>query len=350
MKTLVYLFMVYLIVGVSESLAQEVLTNQSISAFVKAKISRELILENIRNNVSRFDVSPAGLIMLKEQAVTDPILEAMIQATSSLPVLYNDSVVRLYYGKLSRNIIAKLIAYSETKFDFSEKGLVQLKTADLPDALVKAMMAPKPTGTNNTGVASGTNALKLPDRSDFSEAGLYYDANGTYEPMEATTTNQTRQGTFGEALVRSWARSQGVWGTGSTRRAGLANKTANMVITNNRPIFYLVLQDVGQRTMNGVAESVFSGISSPNDLVLIKVKSNSRGREIIIGRETDVSSETGFGVGAMPFRFKRISPGFYQIYLEKDLPAGEYAFLYNKGSEFTSSLKLFDFSLKAMVR
>ena len=80
------------------------------------------------------------------------------------------------------------------------------------------------------------------------------------------------------------------------------------------------------------------------------VKPKQSGRDFVIGQASDLSSKSGFSEGAIPFRFKKISNTLYKIYFEEDIAAAEYAFFYNKGSEFTSSLKLFDFSLRNNVK
>ena len=41
--------------------------------------------------------------------------------------------------------------------------------------------------------------------------------------------------------------------TGTSRRVGLANKSANMVVEDNHPVFYLVFSG-GRKVMNEVAE------------------------------------------------------------------------------------------------
>jgi hypothetical protein len=76
---------------------------------------------------------------------------------------------------------------------------------------------------------------------------------------------------------------------------------------------------------------------------------SKKGRQITIGRHTAFTNESGFSKGTIPFKFKKISGEMYRVYFEKDLPAGEYAFYYNKGSVQAASLKLYDFSVKNNV-
>lgn len=351
MKTL--LVLISFVITCSLAQAQEILNNQSIITLVRAKIARDLILDKIKASASQFNMSTNGLIELKQAAVPDPIVDAMMLASSPLPTLRNQDIVELCAGGLSRDIITKKIQYSETSFNLSTDDIVALKSARVPDQLVKVMMVPKRAQqqSNNPNLIAGVlpphpETLPIASRSRFAEAGIYYEEYKTPKPqyfqMEPTTTNQTKTGSVGESILNQ--QTGGI--TGVSQRVGLANKSANMVVEDNRPVFYMVFSGTNRKTMNEVAESIFDGVASPNDFVLIRAKVSGRGREVVVGRQSAYTSETGFATGAVPFRFKKISNMLYKIYFEQDIAAGEYAFLYNKGSEFTSSLKIYDFSLR----
>ncbi len=347
-----YVFLYFFLTSLTAN-AQEVLKNQSIITLTKAKVARDLILDKIKASPSQFNMSTNGLIELKQAAVPDPIVDAMMLASSPLPTLRNQDVIDLYAGGVSRDVITKKIQYSETSFNLSTEDMVALKTARVPDQLVKVMMVPKRAQqqSTNPNLIAGVlpphpETLPVAARNRFSEPGIYYEEYKTPKPqyvqLEPTTTNQTKTGSVGESVA-----SQMTGGiTGTSQRVGLANKSANMVVEDNRPVFYLVFSGVNRKTMNDVAESIFDGVASPNDFVMIRAKVSGRGREVMIGRQSAYTSESGFGTGAVPFRFKKINSTLYKVYFEQDVAAGEYAFLYNKGSEFTSSLKIYDFSLR----
>ncbi|MBD2752413.1 hypothetical protein [Spirosoma validum] len=338
---------------VATAIAQEVITNESIINMVRAKVARDLVLDKIKASASRFNMSTNGLIELKQATVPDPIVDAMMLASSPLPTLRNQDIIDLYAGKVSREIITKKIQYSETSFNLSTDDIITLKNAKVPDQLVKVMMVPKRAQQQsaNPNLIAGAlpphpETLPIATRNRFAEPGIYYEEYKTPKPqymqLEPTTTNQTKTGSVGEAVANNY--TMGI--TGTTQRVGLANKSANMVVEDNRPVFYLVFSGANRKTMNNVAESVFDGVASPNDFVMIRAKVSGRGREVVIGRQSSYTSESGFGTGAVPFRFKKISNTLYKLYFEQDVAAGEYAFLYNKGSEFGSSLKIYDFSLR----
>lgn len=356
MKFQLYLYLLVFELFAFNVVAQETLTNQSVISMVAAKISRDLILDKIKFSPARFDMTTKGVIELTKSKVPDAVIDAMMLASSPLPVLRNQDVIDLYAGGVSRDVITKKIQYSESDFSLTTEALIELKNAKVPDPLVKVMMVPKRATlqSSNPNLIAGVLAphpdFPIPVRSKFGTPGLYYEEyknnQPKYEELEPTTTNQNKSGGLGEAVANSATRGL----SGTTQRVGLANPSANFIIEDNRPVFYFVFSGTTRKNINEVAESIFDGVASPNDFTLMRVKPNNRGREFVIGRETSVSSSSGFSEGAVPFRFKKISNVLYKIYFDQEIAAGEYAFFYNKGSEFTSSLKLYDFSLRNNVK
>ena len=209
-------------------------------------------------------------------------------------------------------------------------------------SLVRPASAPTAAAPAPALSAPAHPDLPVPSLSVFPEAGIYYEEyrkKADYVQLESTTTNMAKSGSFGEAVLQSYTGGT----SGSTQRVGLANKTANFVIEDKRPVFYFKFSDT-RKQMDDVAEGFWSGVSSPNEFVLIKASTSGRGRQITIGRESAYTSERGVGGNTLPFRFKKVAPGVYRVYFEQDVPMGEYVFFYNKGSEQSSSIKVYDFS------
>lgn len=345
--------------------AQETLTNQSIISLSQAKISKELIIDKIKASKCQFAMNTSGVIELAKASVKDQVIDAMMLATSQLPIVRNQDVVDMYNGKVPKDVITKKIQYSDCDFSTTTEAMIQLKVAKIPEQLVKVMMEPKRAAkqSSNPNLIAGSlpvhpDNLPTPSRGSIAEPGIYYEEFSKkpirYEQLEPTTTNNTKRGSIGEAATSS-AISKISGGQvkdviGTKQKIGLTNPSANFVIEDNRPVFYMVFAGNTRKNMDDAAESMFVGVASPNDFVLLRVKASNRGREFVIGRESSYTSETGFGEGAVPFRFKKISNTLYKLYFEQDISAAEYAFFYNKGSEFSSSIKLFDFSLKNNVK
>lgn len=348
------IFVTLLLVVVFKSVvgAQEILTNDNIIKLTAAKVSKNLIVDKVKASTARYDLSASGLVELRKAKVVDAVIEEMMLATNPMPLVRNEDVLTMHEGGVSKNVIVKKIQYSETNFDLTTDAMVVLKTAKVPDQVVAIMMEPKRASAEkgNANLIAGDlpehpQDLPTPNKGNLAEPGVYYEEftpKVAYLQLEPTTTNQTRRGGIGEHFANKGTAGM----TGTSERVGLANPTANTVIKDNRPVFYFVFSGATRKDQNEVQESAFHGVASPNDFVLIRAKVNGRGREVTIGKSSAYTSETGFGPGAVPFRFKKINNQLYKVYFDSDVAAGEYAFFYNKGSEFNSSLKLYDFSLQ----
>jgi len=69
----------FMLIGTTFALGQtsEVLTNDDIIKMVRAQLATGIILTTIDSSNAKFDLSPSGLIQLKEAGVEDRIIEAM---------------------------------------------------------------------------------------------------------------------------------------------------------------------------------------------------------------------------------------------------------------------------------
>ncbi len=341
--------------------AQETLTNQSIVSLVKAKISPDLIIDKIKFSPSNFDLGTKGIIDLTKEGVKSNVLEAMMLTSDNLPILRNQDIIDLHVSRIAKDVILNKITYSECNFNITVEGMVELKANKVPDAVVKVVMDPKRASkaSRNPNLVAGNlpvhpQDLPAPGRGMMAEPGIYYEGflkkPIKYDQLEPTTTNNTKQGSAGEAIGGAVSTAKlGANVVGSKQRVGLVNPSANFAIQDNRPVFYMAFGG-NRKNMDDATESIFGGVSSPNDFTLLRVKPKASGRDFVIGQSSDLSSKSGFSEGAVPFRFKKISNTLYKIFFDEDIPAAEYAFFYNKGSEFTSSLKLFDFSLRNNVK
>ncbi len=342
-----YIFLAFLFIAFAFK-GEEVLTNQSIISLSNAKVSKDIIIEKVRSSPNQYDLSAAGVVALKTARVSDQIVEAMLVATKSLPVVTNKDVIDMQNGGAGRDIILKKIEVSKCDFNTNTESMIALKNAKVPDSIQKAMMSAGSSSASSseaTAPAPAREELPTPAIARFAENGIYYEdrsAKVDYVQLEPTTTNQTKGGTHGEHVVSGM--TYGI--TGSTNKVGLANKSANLIIKDTRPVFYFIFTGNDRKEMNTVAESIFSGVASPNDFVLVKAKVTPKGRQITIGKHTAFTNESGFSEGTVQFRFKKINTQMYKVYFENDIAAGEYAFYYNKGSTEAASLKLYDFSLQ----
>ncbi|HYB71153.1 MAG TPA: hypothetical protein VEH80_10790 [Candidatus Bathyarchaeia archaeon] len=69
-------------VPASTSVAQEVLTNDSVIQMVKAGLPEAVVIAKIKSTPSKFDLKTDSLVSLKKAGVSDKVLEAMVAAGS----------------------------------------------------------------------------------------------------------------------------------------------------------------------------------------------------------------------------------------------------------------------------
>src|SRR5262252_1657930 len=67
------------------SLAQEVLTNDSVIQMLKAGLPEGVVISKIKSTASKFDLKTDSLVSLKKAGVSDKVLEAMMAAGSGAP-------------------------------------------------------------------------------------------------------------------------------------------------------------------------------------------------------------------------------------------------------------------------
>ncbi len=83
MKTMRVLLAVVLVAAVefspaATSLAQEVLTNDSVVQMIKAGLPESVVIAKIRSTATKFDLKTESLVNLKKAGVSDRVLEAMM--------------------------------------------------------------------------------------------------------------------------------------------------------------------------------------------------------------------------------------------------------------------------------
>lgn len=136
----------------------EVLTNESITAMIAGKLSRDLITTKINASRPGFDVTSDGIIALYGAKVDPTVIKVMIEAgqaakkrgdaPSSLvgldETMTNDAVIRLVTAKVQKQIILTKIQIGKPSFDVSTTGLVTLSQNKVPQDIIKVMMSPAP--------------------------------------------------------------------------------------------------------------------------------------------------------------------------------------------------------------
>ncbi|UFH56777.1 hypothetical protein [Spirosoma sp. KNUC1025] len=154
------------------SIAQDILTNEDIIKMSKSKVSNRLITDKIHTSRTNFDLTTSGLQTLIAANIAEPVLEEMLQVTKQSDVLTNEDVIKLHEARLSNRLLKQKIMASGANYSVNTDGLIQLKNARVPDAIVQLMMAStsKPTPQSQKAQAAPetkTELAKDSKRADY---------------------------------------------------------------------------------------------------------------------------------------------------------------------------------------
>ena len=229
--------------------------------------------------------------------------------------LTNQDIVAMVSSGISEDVIlAKIRATSatgnsSTNFDTSVEGLKALKAANVPDAIVKAMIDPTPaapTLISLTGPATLNPNLPPP------EVGVYWKDGSKFVLIESQAISQSKVG--GKAAnVFTYGIKQVHWD------AFVNGPTSNNRVRELRPTFYVYVPDG----------------ASAADYVLLKLNKKGDRREFQIGK---FGGWLGGSSGPnrdkeIPFKFDHIGIRTYRVSLNSDLKPGEYGFFMGTGQQ-----------------
>jgi hypothetical protein len=229
--------------------------------------------------------------------------------------LTNQDVVAMVSAGISEDVIVAKIRTTSaagvgaTNFDTSVEGLKALKAANVPDAVVKAMIDPTPAAPTVVNMAG---AVTLSPNLPPPEVGLYWKDGGNFVLIQGQAISQSKVGgktanafTYGIKRVH--------WD------AFVNGPTSNNRVRELRPIFYVYVPDG----------------ASAADYVLLKLNKKGDRREFQIGTFGGWLGGTS-GVERekeIPFKADHVGIRIYKLSLNSDLKPGEYAFFMGTGQQ-----------------
>jgi len=271
----------------------EVITNEDVIAMAKAGLGNDIIITSIRQAASTdFDVSPSGLIQLKQAGVGEVILEAILRTESA------------------------------------------------------AQLTQPPSQVDDSKQLDVNVALSLQQTSTEAltgeQAGIYFRASEGLIPVEPAVFSGQRTGGFFSGLTALVPRG---------RRAALRSPRAQLRVPTSTPELYFYFENAGAGLSNtgpGMFTGFMNGASSPNEFVLVKMEQKKNQREVDLGRDWIFGSRGGVNFDdVVDIIFERLQTGVYRVTPATPLePGGEYAFFYAAGAGVVQEQgtgKLFDF-------
>jgi len=248
-------------------------------------------------------------------------------------LLTNTTIIQLYKAGIGKDIINTKISNAACSFDLSTEGIIALKKEGVPDNIITAMIT-----KGSTASQSATNPELALD------PGIYYCNPATHEYIEldAAILTNSKAGGFGEAMERS------VSGLFNAKlKATLSGREANMKIAPGTPLFVFVF-DKDKTGLNDNNRAA-SNVESPNEFFLVKLKQGKKDREMVVAKENSVGDNKGIDdKSKVPFSYKKIQRGVYEVSLDAPLTPGEYCFMFAASSASDQGIthKVYDFSIQ----
>jgi len=271
-------------------------------------------------------------------------------------ILDNQGVVELVKSGLPGSIIIKKIQSSPNKFDLSTEALVKLTNDGVPEDIIAVMMESK----GNTISEHHDLLVKL------GEPGIYHviqeEPNLEFAFLDPSVIDKVKEGNFGSHMAGALTAA-----AKKKVRAIVANGQANLK-TSTKPVFLFYFGDPNSKDaapespkadpndpmamiralqgMNTAQKIKFSGISSPNELRLVKTDADKKERAFIASSASGMVRESGIDSDYVrQFKFDRIAPGLFRVYMDRPLEPGEYLFIY-AGIALYQGQYVYDFSAK----
>lgn len=299
MKQTFYFSLVLFILFSTRTFAQDALTNKSIISLSKAGLPSSIIINKMKTSNCTFDLSTDALIELKNNKVTDDVLNAMIDKQGKSNATGNAAI---------DNIISKL----------PQTGIYYLSPENGQYIKVDATIV---TGTKTSSNLVGT--IKSTSSLDGSEANLQTSSSAVFYFY------------FGDNAENK-----------------LSNNSASNTSYKNE--FVSLLQSYSSTA--GKSNEAFT----PNDFKLIKLDRSRNTRSFESGRMSAYSgTSNGVNKNVEGFKYETIAPNLYKVYFPSGLPSGEFCFIYapsiasggvvasmSNNYYHTTDVKVFDFGVK----
>ncbi len=227
-----------------------------------------------------------------------------ITSAQKAEVLTNKSIIDLYQAGLDNDVIISKIEASECKFNLSTTGLLSLKKAAVPSDVMKAMMA---KGNDKPHVPVGITpavhpvaAKEYPDIDMMNIPHRYDGKANTLKDLEKAVVTIKGKITIGSVFVPG----------------------------SSAPITFKIDGEKSTVRVTGTDSALFmvnSGNGTPDIFKLYSVTPKKGKREGLYMKQHTMKMEIENGV--VPFSYKKVKEGIYEIIPNTKLQPGEYCLM-----------------------
>lgn len=257
---------------------------------------------------------------------------SLIQTIQAQETVTNETILQMKELGFDDAMIIEKINNSDTKLDASIAALSKLKKAGISSDVISLVM-------------------KKERHNSISKTGIYYMVDGKKKLIQPSVFSGTNSNSAAQKLVSGLINSK--------VKAQLPRTKSNNVIKNTSPEFQFIFNPMTTQVDNlqntqgnnniGLLNWWFRVASNPNEFVLVKFKVKKRKnlREVVIGKKSAISSNSGIDPKkAISFSIEQLEANKFKVIAE-NLEPGEYCFIYQgqvpQGRENQS---VFDFSIQ----
>lgn len=226
-------------------------------------------------------------------------------------VLTNKSILEMIELGFTSDVIVGKIQTTKSSFDTTLESLKDLKEKGVDNAIIIAMMHSR----------KSEEAKK--ETTKIKKTGIFVKVGEDYRKIYPTVFSGSKTNTLGASLSYGLADAK--------IKSTMSGEHSQNVVESNSPEFYFYF-DFSQTSELSLRATNwwFSVASSPNEFVLVKLKSKGRKREMEIGT---VNLYAGNSVGVdeknvIKFDIETISDNEFKVTPSWFLEPGEYCFYY----------------------
>ena len=245
----------------------------------------------------------------------------------------NADIVALHRAGLSGDAIIAKVRSQPCGYDTSTNALIALRKADVPQAVIVAMI--------NRCVAGGDPGPDGTDAPARHALGIFMASGPADNPREVM-------------LRPSAASSLKITGNGSILFPRLAKLVvpqphAQAVATSARPGFTFYFDPVNRR-VGGFGQAASDAAQSPSEFSLVHFRADGSYRQVVIGRVEAYVAVTGVDPQyTLPFTINDLGDGTFRVDMQQDLAPGEYGFVLPgeaHGGRGGTAFRIYDFEVK----
>jgi hypothetical protein len=245
----------------------------------------------------------------------------LLTVPTSAETLSNDAVVQLLDAGLGEEAVIAKIETTEGAFVTDTATLLELRSKGVPSTVIAAMVK-----RASAPVALSDSAAD-PLVPHFPGVYLLDEWSGERRmwKIDPTSSTQTKTGgIFGYALTGGIA--------SASVKAVIPGAEAEITALRPRPKFYVYF-DNDNGGMSGTFSTGFgASIQSPNEFSLVRLMEKKDRREARIGSINIAGAKAGvMDKDQVPFDYRQLAPGVYEVVPEVDLEAGQYGFVFAVG-------------------